>query len=219
MRANNYNCFVLVIFGVLLIIAGQAHAAALFLKDAELHACLQDLAGENYWEQPQGVTNIKCHSKSIRSLQGLESFINLEHLSLYNNRLEHIDVELSAFKKLKTLNLSRNNLTYLSITHLPKLEKMYLFDNGIKTLNLTHLTKLKILKVNNNKIETLNYSHMLKLEKMYIFNNQLETINIHDLPSLQYMDCRQNPMPDSLYDDMDKVDDIAFLHDGNAEDW
>lgn len=217
MRTNYCKGFALIFFWGLLTV--EAYAAVFSVQDAELQACLQGLAGISQWERPQDVTKIKCHSKNIRSLKGLEQFINLEYLSLYNNRLEQVNVELSAFKKLKTLNLSRNNLAYLSITHLPELEKLYLFDNGMKTLNLTHLIKLKVVKANNNKIESFNYANMPKLEKMYIFNNQLETINIYDLPNLQYMDCRQNPMPDSLYDEMDKVDDITFLHDGNAEDW
>ena len=89
----------------------------------------------------------------------------------------------------------------------------------METLILTNLINLKVLKANNNKIENFSYSNTPKLENMYIFNNQLETINIYDLPSLQYMDCRQNPMPDSLYDEMDKKNDTTFLHDGNAEDW
>jgi Leucine-rich repeat (LRR) protein len=89
----------------------------------------------------------------------------------------------------------------------------------MKDLNLSNLINLEVLKANNNKIENFSYSNIPKLEKMYIFNNQLEAININDLPSLQYMDCRQNPMPDSLYDEMDKVDNTTFLHDGNADDW
>lgn len=198
---------------------GQAHAVTFNVQDAELQVCLQELADSNQWKQPQNVTKIKCHSKNIRSLKGLEKFTELELLSLYNNNLEQIDIDLTSFKELKTLNLSRNNLASVTIKNSPQLNKVYLFDNGMETLILTNLVNLKVLKANNNKIENFSYSNTPKLESMYIFNNQLETINFYDLPSLQYMDCRQNPMPDSLYDEMDKQNDITFLHDGNAEDW
>lgn len=198
---------------------GQAHAVTFNVQDAELQVCLQELADSNQWKKPQNVTKIKCHSKNIRSLKGLEKFTELELLSLYNNNLEQIDIDLTSFKELKTLNLSRNNLASVTIKNSPQLNKIYLFDNGMETLILTNLINLKVLKANNNKIENFSYSNTPKLENMYIFNNQLETINIYDLPNLQYMDCRQNPMPDSLYDEMDKQNDITFLHDGNAEDW
>jgi Leucine-rich repeat (LRR) protein len=197
----------------------KIYAVEFNVQDIGLQACLQKLAVINQWKKPQNVTEIKCHSNNIRSLKGLEKFTKLESLSLYNNNLEKIDINLTSFKHLITLNLSRNNLSQLIITDLSKLSKIYLFDNGMETLTLTNLTSLKVLKANNNKIEVFNYENTPKLEKIYIFNNQLETVNIHDLPNLQYMDCRQNPMPDSLYDEMDKKNDTTFLHDGNAEDW
>ena len=110
-------------------------------------------------------------------------------------------------------------LSHLTISDLPLVNTIYLFDNGLKTLILTNLINLEVFKANNNKIEHFTYINTPKLERVYIFNNQLETIDIYNLPRLHYMDCRQNPMPDSLYDEMDKIDDITFLHDGNAEDW
>jgi Leucine-rich repeat (LRR) protein len=96
---------------------------------------------------------------------------------------------------------------------------LYVFDNHLTDLTLSNLAQLQTFKANNNNIEYFAYSNIPKLQKIYIFNNELETIDIYNLPSLQYMDCRQNPMPDSLYDSMDKIDDVTFLHDGNAEDW
>lgn len=219
MKNNRSNRLAIMPLLVTLLMASKSYAVTFNVQDAKLQACLQELADSNQWKQPENITEIKCHSKNIRSLKGLEQFINLESLSLYNNKLKKMDIDLARLKKLTILNLSRNNLSQLTIENLSVLSKIYLFDNGMKTLKLKNLMNLKILKINNNKIKLFSYLNLPKLEKMYIFNNQLETINIYDLPSLQYMDCRQNPMPDSLYDEMDKVDSTTFLHDGNAEDW
>jgi Leucine-rich repeat (LRR) protein len=197
----------------------HAHAAAFNVQDSNLQACIQTLMEDQALHRPQDVTQIKCHSKGIRSMAGLAQFKNLESLSLYNNNLAQLDIKLASFKKLKILNLARNNLTQLTLANLPSLTKLYVFDNDLKTLTLSNMEQLKILKTNNNKINQFSYTQTPLLEKIYIFNNLLEIINIYDLPHLQYMDCRQNPMPDALYDKMDKMNDITFLHDGNAEDW
>jgi Leucine-rich repeat (LRR) protein len=199
--------------------ASQTHGVAFKVQDVNLQACVQTIMQNKQWHQPQDVTQIKCHSKDIRSMVGLAQFENLETLSLYNNKLKQLSTDMASFKKLKTLNLARNNLTHLTISNLPSLTKLYVFDNKLENLTLSNLVSLTIFKANNNIINHFSYANVPNLEKIYIFNNALETTNIDDLPRLQYMDCRQNPMPDSLYDKMDKMNDITFLHDGNAEDW
>ena len=47
----------------------------------------------------------------------------------------------------------------------------------------------------------------------------MEHIDIYSLPKMKYMDVRQNPMPDELYEEMDKLKGTTILHDGNADDW
>lgn len=197
----------------------QATSLEFVVEDSHLQTCLEAEAKENNWKQLKDVKAIKCHSQDIQSLAGLEKFTALQSLSLYNNRISKLDIKLLQFEQLKHLNLARNNLTTASLEGLAKLDKLYLFDNQLTQLTLANLPELTEMKANNNKIERFHYQNTPKLAKMYIFNNQLEMIDIYQLPSLQYMDCRQNPMPDSLYDEMDKKNDVTFLHDGNAEDW
>ena len=189
------------------------------VRDSALKACIETSMKEKEWRSPVEVSTLKCHSMDIQSLQGLESFTHIETLSIYNNQLTQVDVDLSKLTKLKTLNLARNRIQQLTLKDLPALQKLYLFDNGMAHLALSDLPHLSIIKVNNNILADFEYSSTPNLSKIYIFNNKLETINIYDLPALTYMDCRQNPMPDELYDEMDKQDHVTYLHDGNAEDW
>jgi protein phosphatase 1 regulatory subunit 7 len=219
MMKNHYSTYLGLLFLLMPISICQADTQVWAVQDTNLQACLQLLAKNNDWHQPQDMTVIKCHDQDIHSLRGLEQFTGLESLSLYNNRIEQFDIEIKQLKRLKELNLARNNLTQITVSNLPKLNKLYLFDNQLTDLTLSNLAELETFKANNNKIENFTYINTPKLEKIYIFNNQLETIDIYNLPRLHYMDCRQNPMPDSLYDEMDKKDDVTFLHDGNAEDW
>lgn len=199
----------------------QSHSAPLeeTIADNALATCLKETATKNNWSKLEQVTHIKCHSAGIRSLRGIEALPNLDSLSLYNNALKQLDVDLTQLTKLNTLNLARNNIEQLALANLPAVENIYLFGNDMKTLTLINLPALKILKTNNNKLEQFRYSETPNLEKIYIFNNKLESIDIYASPKLQYMDCRQNPMPDELYDEMDQLDTATFLHDGNADDW
>ena len=187
--------------------------------DPALRNCILDTMSEQDWVKPEQITKLKCHSMDIQSLAGLDKVNNLSYLSIYNNHLSSIDINLSSFPNLQTLNIARNNLNNVNLERLSQLEKLYVFDNGMENLRLSKLPNLQILKANNNKLVQFEYSDTPSVEKVYIFNNQLETINIYDLPALTYMDCRQNPMPDELYDEMDKQENVTYLHDGNAEDW
>ncbi|MDN3640755.1 leucine-rich repeat domain-containing protein [Simiduia curdlanivorans] len=200
-------------------LANISQATNIQVVDTALQACLNKQAKANNWSQPAQFTEISCHGEGVKSLEGLLQFKNLETLSLYNNKLAQIDIDLRNLSKLKTLNLARNHLTTVDISALNQLENLYLFANQLTTLDLSGLPKLAVLKANNNALTHFSYANTPKLKKIYIFNNQLETINIYDLPALQYMDCRENPMPDELYDQMDQTDNVTFLHDGNADDW
>ncbi len=201
------------------LVSHQAIAADFQVPDAALQQCLQELAHTNHWSQPSDFKKIDCHGLGIESAQGLVQFSQIEELSLYNNKLDRFDIDLSQFQSLKTLNLARNNLISVGIADAPILETVYLFSNRIDTLQLANLAELREIKTHNNKIESFHYSNAPKLKKIYIFNNKLKTIDIHNLPNLEYMDCRQNPMPNELYDEMDRMQGTTFLHDGNAEDW
>ena len=189
------------------------------VEDAALRKCLLKIGRANNWTSAGEFVAIKCHGEGIKSLAGLEQFANLESLSLYNNKIKKADLVLTQFPKLTTLNLARNQLTELSLQDSSSLQNLYVFANELESLTVNNLARLEIVKSHNNRIETFTYSNTPELAKVYIFNNQLKFVDIYNLPSLQYMDCRENPMPDELYDEMDKMEDKTILHDGNAEDW
>lgn len=206
-----------VVVGFLTLVAATAAAAPWQVRDARLQACLEELAKQHGWNEPGDFQAVQCHNRGIESLDGLEAFTQVTSLSLYNNRLQV--VQLRNFSRLQLLNVARNEVRQLELSQLPALGKLYFFDNRILTLALADLPALAELKGNNNGMKTFTYSTLPQLQKIYLFNNLMETIDIHNLPALKYMDVRQNPMPDELYEKMDAMSGITFLHDGNAEDW
>ena len=57
------------------------------------------------------------------------------------------------------------------------------------------------------------------LQQGHIFDNQLEDLSIEGLNNLEFLDVKQNSMPDELYDFYDEQEGIVISHDGNADDW
>lgn len=187
------------------------------ISDAALRQCIEQLAEKNAWRQAADVREISCHSQSIQSLDGIAHFRHVEKLSLHNNELTH--VVLPELPELKRLVVSRNRIEKLEINNAPQLTELFFFDNPLPFLSLHDLPRLTLIKGNANQLTTFHYKNLPALEKIYLFNNKLTNIDINHLPALRYMDVRQNPMPDELYQRMDNMNGVTFLHDGNAEDW
>lgn len=187
------------------------------LTDPRFRECVKALAQKEHWKTTSDVTQINCNNKKITSVEGIEQFKNLAVLSLYKNKIKQATI--SSLPLLTSLNLARNELVHIQVSELPLLENMYVFGNKLTALALTNLTNLKVIKANNNRLETLSFKNNSSLEKIYIFDNKLETVDIYGLPKMKMMDCRQNPMPDPLYEEMDRMTAVTFFHDGNADDW
>lgn len=191
--------------------------ATLSIKDKALKACIHALATKNKWQNIEQVETIKCHSKGIENLNGLEAFRQLKSLSLFNNKLVHAD--LRAFQQLENINISNNKLTKIQLTNLNKLTTLYLFKNRLTTVDFTGLSKLNKLRITNNQLSTLDISPLVALKKAYFFNNELEDLVVKGLANLTFIELRQNPMPDEVYDRYDAIEGVTIIHDGNADDW
>jgi protein phosphatase 1 regulatory subunit 7 len=187
------------------------------IVDINFRQCVQKLMVKNQWQAAEQVESIKCHNMEIASAEGLENFINIRQLSLYQNQLKSIDI--SRLEKLETINLASNQLQFLKLSNLPKLTKLFVFKNQLVELRFTDLPELTQVKANNNALNLLTLHSTPKLTKLYLFNNQLEHLEIKHQPQLRYIDVRQNPMPDEFYDFLDEQSDLTARHDGNADDW
>ena len=187
------------------------------LADSNLKSCIEKLAKKQGWLQMQQVTEVRCHSQGIESLVGLNQFKNIKILSLHNNNI--VDIDLIAWPLLEELNVAKNKLKQLAIINLTQLKQFYAFSNQIEDLRLDDLPSLEQFKANNNGMKTFHYQNLPTVNKIYLFDNELETMDIYQLPALKYLDVRQNPMPDELYEEMDRLKGVTVLHDGNAEDW
>lgn len=189
----------------------------LAIDDSSLSRCIKEQAAKHHWQESLDFLELTCHGLSISSLKGLEIFANLQKLSLYNNKLTHVD--LRNFSQLKYINIANNKLKTIKVTGLAKLETLYLFKNNLTTVNFSGLTQLKKIRLTNNKLSSLDISPLIYLEMAYFFDNKLEDLVVVGLPKLKFIELKQNPMPDEVYDRYDQLDGITIIHDGNADDW
>ncbi len=187
------------------------------LVDIKLRQCVQKLMVKKQWLSAAQVESIKCHNMEVASAEGLEHFINIRQLSLYQNQLKSIDI--SRLEKIEMINLAGNRLQHLRLANLTKLTKLFVFKNQLTELSLTELPELTQVKANDNLLKLLTFQSTPKLTKIYLFNNQLESVELKELTQLHYLDVRQNPMPDEFYDFLDEQTHLTARHDGNADDW
>lgn len=140
-----------------------------------------------------------------------EKFINLEYLSLKNDHLQQIPIEIANLRKLRVLDLSGNDFKTLPIEfiQLQNLEELYLNDeknmNLPKTIEiLSKLPKLKSLHLENDQLATLpnNMKKLEHLESLYLNQNQFMEIpkQIEGLKHLQYLDLNDNQIKPELQD-------------------
>ncbi|MEX0314048.1 MAG: leucine-rich repeat domain-containing protein [Allomuricauda sp.] len=95
--------------------------------------------------------------KNIKSLKGIEAFINLKRLDCHDN-------------KLKSLDVSRNS----------NLEVLYCYDNYLTTLDVSKNKSLKKLGCRGNKLIALDLSSNPKLDALYCYENNLTYLNVRN---------------------------------------
>lgn len=190
---------------------------SLSFEDNAFKDCIKSVASERKWQYVEQFSDIKCHGMGIEKAQEVNQFINLHSLSLFNNNLQSLD--LTNLSKLKLLNLANNQLHALEISSLNRLEKLYLFKNQLETLDMSGLSSLQAVRMMQNQLKTLDISALKNLKMGYFFDNKLVDLQISGLDKLEFLDVRQNPMPDELYDFYDEQDGVVISHDGNADDW
>lgn len=208
-----------VVLGFTFLTWGSQSAESLVKKiaDPALNTCVKSaLLKQGFFELKQ-IKKLKCHNKGIANIEGIHLLVNLENLSLFNNEITQAD--LTSLAHLETLNLANNDLQSLNLSGLSKLKTLYLFKNKLTKLDMSGLAALEKLRMMQNQLTSLDITPLSSLKEAHLFDNQLEDLQITGLNNLDFLDVKQNPMPDELYDFYDEQTGIVISHDGNADDW
>lgn len=174
--------------------------------------------GEIQVSEAEAVLSIRLNSRSIASMVGIESFVNVEQLYCDNNDISSLDV--SKLTKLRVLNFERNNLTSINLINNNKLENFKCGSNQFGALDVSELINLKILNCYNNQLTDLNVSNNSLLEflscsknnlltlsvdanpelkNLYVEFNELTTLDISNNPKMSWLFCHANPDLETLF--------------------
>lgn len=161
---------------------------------------------EEALKNPEKVYRLNLSNQNVSIPKEVWSkFTNLEYLSLKNDHLKKLPIEIGLLKKLKTLDLSGNDFKMLpkSFSNLINLEELLLndeksfdLDKNIKTLK--PLANLKVLHLENDSLSKLpkNFIELNQLESIYLNNNNFNAVptEIKRLNHLKYLDLHNNKL-------------------------
>lgn len=149
-------------------------------------------------------TFLDISNSNITSLQGLESFTNLQFLNCSDNPIM-MDIDFNVLKKLVHLRYSNiQSKQILQIENLPELTTIladgltnlkYVQCTGnpkLTTLSLNGAVNLTEISVTNNKLTVLNLQGLTSLTKLRCSGNQLAALDVSSLTSLETLSCEGN---------------------------
>jgi len=154
--------------------------------------------GEIQVSEAEVVTILKLPwNYGIVSLEGIQSFINLEYLKCTDNDINSLDLtqninltrlycnynnldalDLSLNTNLLRLFCGNNNLTELDVTQNTLLDEFSCIHNNISTLDLTQNLSLYFIDCGDNNITSLDLSTNSNLDGIFCYDNPLVDLNI-----------------------------------------
>lgn len=126
----------------------------------------------------------------IRSMKGLECFVNLTYLDCNVNQITELDV--SNLTHLETLLCNGNQLTSLDLSSNTALEQVYCTGNRLSSLNLGSNSSLTILNVTSNQLSSLDLSGTPNLNTVIFSDNRIRNIDLTACPDLTLLRCSDN---------------------------
>jgi len=129
---------------------------------------------------------------NIFSLEGIQSFINLEELYCSYNQLSVLD--LSNNVHLRKLDCKYNQLTSLNVTQSPNLYYLWLYRNFLTTLDISQNVNLETLWAGNNQFTDLDVTNNPNLIELHCDDSQLTELDVSQNLNLELLICSNNPL-------------------------
>lgn len=120
----------------------------------------------------------------------------LESLDLSKNNLSMLSLEgvNGNYQKnaLSNINLSKNNLSDLVLNDLKAIHYLDISENQLSTIDFSDADYLVELNISNNKFFELDFMNCTSLKKLDYSNNQVSAIVLPVESALEYVNCSNN---------------------------
>jgi uncharacterized delta-60 repeat protein len=153
--------------------------SSMVFPDANLSSCINtDAASQGYYYADQ-ITSLKCSSRGIADITGIEWFTSLTTLWLYSNSISDISA-LSGLTNLTELLIYNNSISDISaLSGLTNLTNLQIFSNSISDVSaLSGLTNLTLLCLCSNSISDISaLSGLTNLTDLYLYDNSISDVS------------------------------------------
>lgn len=136
------------------------------------------------------VKNIDVSEKNIKSIKGVEVFLELEELECVKNKIS--DINVSKNTKLKKLNCEWNELTNLDVTKNTSLIELRCGINHLTTIDLKNNKNLRVLWCQTNRFTNLDIKENILLNEVFLVKNEISTLDLSNNKELQILDVSEN---------------------------
>jgi Leucine-rich repeat (LRR) protein len=171
---------------------------------------------------------INVPSKSITSLEGIQSFTNLKEIRFpfndilsvdfsQNVLLEKVhgnnslidDIALSSNPNLYFIEISNNYLTTIDFSENIDLEEIWLSNNNLTVIDVSNNQNLKFLDISENDLTELDLSSNTSIALLYVWDNNLNYLDIRNGNNISFnvMYAYDNPNLFCI-----QVDDVNFAN-------
>ena len=146
--------------------------------------------GEIQVSEAEAVLNLHVDFQNINSLEGIQSFTNLELLDCKFNQLTSLDVSQNT--NLELLFCYSNQLTSIDVSQNPNLELLFCYHNQLTSIDVSQNPNLKWLYCYNNMLTSLDVTQNPNLLDLYCERNLLTSLDVTQNTILLELYCRDN---------------------------
>lgn len=172
-------------------------------EDDAFKQCVLDTKAENTEE----ITRLICRKKQIKNLAGIEYLTELKTLDVTRNQITRLD--LAKNTQLVDLLAGNNEIGELDISGCTKLETLELFTNNLEVIDLSNNPLLEEFFANGNDLSSVSLSANTELQKVRLSSNDITVLELPSPCALKELELKENPLSDALRAQLNILADVC----------
>ena len=113
---------------------------------------------------------------------------------------------------LKTLDLSENKFTFLSLNHVEHLVTLNLACNQLTSFSLNHAKNLASLRLACNQLTSFSLNHAKNLTSLNVACNQLTSFSLNHVKNLVLLHLQHNKLTSLSLNHMEKLESLNLVN-------